>query len=138
MKGTKNMDKKSFYNTYRYLAYATPYGQNMQAPEYRINGVKENDDTHYYELILRIAYPTAFVCLETEEALKVYELENTGHYTGDDNFTDETLAYFLELFDKYSDSLYEQYKAKNGGDGVPEEVQEYINHRKEIDENLTR
>lgn len=134
------MDKESFSNTYRYLAYATPYESDMQAPEYGIiDGVKENDDTHYYELLLRIAYPTAFVVLTKEEALKVYELENIGHYTGDDNFTEETLAYFLELFDnKYADSLYEGYKAKNGGDGIPKDVQEYINKRKEAEENLNR
>ena len=132
------MDKKSFSNfcnTYRYLVYATPYGPDLQAPEHGIiAGVKENDDTHYYELILRIAYPTVYVLLTTEETLKVYELENTGHYTGDDNFTEEALAYFLELFDtKYANSMYslfEQYISKNGGDDIPEDVQEYIINRK--------
>jgi len=130
---------KNFYSTYKYLAYATPFGVEMQAPEYGIiDGVKGNDNTHYHKLLLKVAYTNTYAVLTTEEALKVYEFEKSGHYTEDESFTDESIAYFLKLFDKYADILFEHYKASEYKEALPEDVQKYIHRRKQVEESLIR
>lgn len=131
------MEKYNYISNYRYLAYATPFGVEMHAPEYGIiYGVKENDATHYQKLLLKVAYTDEYVILTSEEAFKVYEFEKSGHYTEDESFTDESLAYFLELFDKYADILWKKHKASEGKKAIPEDVQKYISHMKGAEESL--